>query len=58
MLFIFENKKTFQNASYAFDLRRRNGVQLELLNATDLKQIEPMSFKTEMIEWNLVDVST
>ena len=42
LLFIFENKKTFQNASYAFDLRRRNGVQLELLNATDLRQIEPM----------------
>ena len=42
LLFIFENKKTFQNASYAFDLRRRNGVELELLNANDLRQIEPM----------------
>ena len=31
LLFIFENKKTFQNASYAFDLRRRNGVELDYL---------------------------
>ena len=45
LLFIFENKKTFQNASYAFDLRRRNGVKLELLNANDLRQIEPMLTK-------------
>ena len=42
LLFIFESQNIFQASSYAFDLRRRNGVNLELLNASDLRQIEPM----------------
>ena len=38
LLFIFESQNIFQASSYAFDLRRRNGVNLELLNASDLRQ--------------------
>ena len=42
LLYTFESEDSFQAASYAFDLRRRNGVQLDLLDGNEARQIEPM----------------
>lgn len=41
LLFSFEKEETFQNASYAFELRRRNGVVMDLLSGNEARQIEP-----------------
>jgi glycine/D-amino acid oxidase-like deaminating enzyme len=41
LMFTFESEATFQGASYAFDLRRRNGVQLDLLDGNEARQVHP-----------------
>ena len=41
LMFTFENEGAFQGAAYAFDLRRRNGVRLDLLNGNEARQVQP-----------------
>lgn len=41
LMFTFEKEATFQAASYAFDLRRHNGVELDVLDGNEARQVEP-----------------
>lgn len=41
LMFTFEREETFRGAAYAFDLRRRNGVQLDLLDGNEARQVQP-----------------
>ena len=41
LMFTFESEETFRRAAYAFDLRRRNGVRLDLLDANEARQVQP-----------------
>ena len=41
LMFTFEGEETFRGAAYAFDLRRRNGVQLDLLDGNEARQVQP-----------------
>ena len=41
LMFTFEREETFRRASYAFDLRQRNGVQLDLLDGNEARQVQP-----------------
>ena len=45
LLFTFESEEAFQGASYAFDIRRRNGVEMDLLDGNEARQVEPMLSK-------------
>ena len=41
LMFTFESEETFRGAAYAFDLRRRNGVRLDLLEGNEPRQVQP-----------------
>ncbi len=41
LMFTFESEASFRAASYAFDLRRRNGVQMDLLDGDEARQVQP-----------------
>ena len=41
LMFTFESEESFRSASYAFDLRRRNGVQMDLLDGDEARQVQP-----------------
>ena len=41
LMFTFESEETFRGATYAFDLRRRNGVRLDLLDGNEARQVQP-----------------
>ena len=41
LLFTFESEAAFEGASYAFDLRRRNGVGFDVLDGNEARQVEP-----------------
>ncbi len=41
LLYTFESQEAFDDASYAFDLRRQNGVDFDILGANEARQIEP-----------------
>lgn len=41
LLFTFESEKAFEDASYAFELRRRNGVVMDLLDGDKARELEP-----------------
>ena len=41
LTFTFEREETFRGAAYAFDLRRRNGVRLDLLDGNEARQVQP-----------------
>jgi len=41
LMFTFESEETFRSASCAFDLRRRNGVQMDLLDGDEARQVQP-----------------
>ncbi len=41
LLFTFESEAAYEGAAYAFDLRRRNGVALDLLDGNEARQVEP-----------------
>ena len=40
-LLVYEDEKTLDASSYAFDLRRRRGVRMEILDGGQARQIEP-----------------
>ena len=41
LMFTFESEESFRGAAYAFDLRRRNGVRLDLLDGNEARQVQP-----------------
>ena len=41
LLFTFESESAFQGATYAFDIRRRNGVPMEFLSGDEAREVEP-----------------
>ena len=41
LMFTFESEAAFQKATYAFELRKRNGVDLDLLDGNEARQVEP-----------------
>lgn len=41
LLFTFESEEALQSASYAFDIRRRNGVEMEVLDGDQARELEP-----------------
>ena len=41
LMFTFESEESFRGAAYAFDLRRRNGVHMDLLDGNEARQVQP-----------------
>lgn len=41
LLYTFESREAFEDASCAFDLRRRNGVDFDIIEGNEARQIEP-----------------
>lgn len=41
ILFTFESEEAFQGAAYAFDIRRRNGVMMDVLSGDEARELEP-----------------
>ena len=46
LIFTFESDEAFRGAQYAFDVRRRNGVELDVLTGDEARQYEPALSKT------------
>lgn len=46
ILFTFESEAAFEGAAYAFDLRRRNGVEFDVLDGNEARQVEPALTKS------------
>lgn len=41
LIFTFESEEAYRNASYAFDIRRRNGVRMEVIDGNQARELEP-----------------
>jgi D-amino-acid dehydrogenase len=41
LMFTFESNEAYRSSAYAFDLRRRNGVQLDELDGDEARELEP-----------------
>jgi D-amino-acid dehydrogenase len=41
LMMVFESEATFEAAAYALDLRRRNGVHMDILDGNEARQMEP-----------------
>jgi D-amino-acid dehydrogenase len=41
ILYTFESETAIQRSSYAFDLRRRNGVPMDILTGDEAREVEP-----------------
>ena len=41
LMMVFESEEAFGNAAYALDLRRRNGVHMDVLDGNEARQMEP-----------------
>jgi D-amino-acid dehydrogenase len=41
LMMVFESEAAFEAASYALDLRRRNGVHMDVLDGNEARQMEP-----------------
>ncbi|MDA0340526.1 MAG: FAD-binding oxidoreductase [Proteobacteria bacterium] len=57
LMFTFESEAAFQGAAYAFDLRRRNGVQLDLLDGNEARQVQPALSKNVMRAYRVANFS-
>ncbi len=42
LLMTFESEQAFADAAYATDIRRRNGIHMDVLDGNEARQIEPM----------------
>ena len=49
LLMTFESEETFRNSAYALDLRRRNGVHMDILDGNEARQMEP-ALSTKVIK--------
>ena len=57
LMFTFESEAAFQGAAYAFDLRRRNGVWLDLLDGDEARQVQPALSKNVVRAYRVADFS-
>jgi D-amino-acid dehydrogenase len=57
LMFTFENEESFRGAAYAFDLRRRNGVQLDLLDGNEARQVQPALSKNVVRAYRVANFS-
>lgn len=57
LMMVFENEATFEGAAYALDLRRRNGVHMDILDGNEARQMEPALSKKVVKAVSLPDVS-
>ena len=57
LMFTFESEAAFHGAAYAFDLRRRNGVRMDLLDGNEARQVQPALSPTVVRAWRVADFS-
>ena len=57
LMFTFESEETFRGAAYAFDLRRRNGVRMDLLDGNEARQVQPALSPNVVRAWRVADFS-
>ena len=57
LMFTFESEETFRGAAYAFDLRRRNGVRMDLLDGNEARQVQPALSESVVRAWRVADFS-
>ena len=57
LMFTFESEETFRGAEYAFDLRRRNGVGMDLLDGNEARQVQPALSKNVVRSYRVTDFS-
>ena len=57
LMFTFESEATFRGAAYAFDLRRRNGVRMDLLDGDEARQVQPALSTNVVRAFRVVDFS-
>ena len=55
LMFTFESEETFRGAAYAFDLRRRNGVRMDLLAGDEARQVQPALSQNVVRAFRVVD---
>ena len=56
LLMTFESEEAFANAAYALDLRRRNGVHMDILDGNEARQMEPALSRKVIKAVSLPDV--
>ena len=57
LMFTFESEETFRRAAYAFELRRRNGVRMDLLDGNEARQVQPALSKNVVRTLRVADFS-
>jgi len=57
LMFTFESEQTFRGAEYAFDLRRRNGVRMDLLDGNEARQVQPALSPNVVRAYRVADFS-
>ena len=57
LMFTFESEESFRAASYAFDLRRRNGVRMDLLDGDEARQVQPALSPAVVRAYRVADFS-
>ena len=56
LMMVFENETTFEATAYALDLRRRNGVHMDILDGNEARQMEPALASSVVKAVSLPDV--
>lgn len=57
LMMVFESEAAFEGAAYALDLRRRNGVHMDILDGNEARQMEPALARSVIKAVSLPDVS-
>ena len=57
LMFTFESEEAFRGATYAFELRRRNGVRMDLLDGNEARQVQPHLSKNVVRAFRVADFS-
>jgi D-amino-acid dehydrogenase len=57
LMMVFESEAAFEGAAYALDLRRRNGVHMDILDGNEARQMEPALATSVIKAVSLPDVS-
>ena len=57
LMFTFESEENFRGAAYAFDLRKRNGVRMDLLDGNEARQAQPALSRNVVRAYRVADFS-
>ena len=57
LMFTFESEAAFRGAAYGFDLRKRNGVRMDLLDGNEARQVQPALSRSVVRAWRVADFS-